>query len=182
MNIIINYDLVEYLKNSNQELNPFKLMRSLKHNKVFIAYNTFWVVKNLSDYPLGKALGVSLFSFGSSVTIAFMYFSAKKNDPLKVESDEALKKLCYSLKDININTDFDLLKKSRVDGKIYNFKLNEKKIPQIIESKYILVPSYDNNGDIKDTSIVQEHAMFSSEYILSRGSMEKKKVLVYSNM
>ena len=183
MNIIINYDLIEYIMYSNQDLNPFKIIKhSFKHNKFFIAYTSIWAIKNLFSYPFGKALGSSLLSTGGAVTFALIFFTIQKQDPYKELSDEALIELCGSLKNIGIDTDFDLLKESKVDGKIYNFKLNEKKFPQIIESKYILIPSYNHNGEVNDTSVVQEHVMFSKEYIISKGTNQKKKVLAYSSI
>ena len=76
-----------------------------------------------------------------------------------------------------------MIKESRLEGKKYEIRLNDKKLPQIIESKFILVPSYNNNGEVKDTSLLQEHALFTKQYVLSksRGLEKKKQVLAYSN-
>ena len=45
-----------------------------------------------------------------------------------------------------------------------------------------MVPSYTFNGDIKDTSVLQEHIIGSKEYVLSLGSPKKVWKPAYSNM
>lgn len=51
--------------------------------------------------------------------------------------------------------------------KKYKVELNKQQLPHLKEETYILVPSYTFNGDIKDTSILQEHRIESKEYVLS---------------
>ena len=81
---------------------------------------------------------------------------------------------------MNIDTSFDLIKESSCESKIYNIKFNKKKIPQLIECKYILVPSYNYQGDVVETGIMQEHVVGSSLYTLLHGSPQKKLKLAYS--
>ena len=97
-------------------------------------------------------------------------------DHYKEDSSNNLKRLVSILKELNVDTTYELLKKSECYHKIYNLKLNEKKIPQIIESKYILLPSYDYKGDITNTSLLQEHVVGSKTYVLSLGKPSKKVV------
>ena len=93
-----------------------------------------------------------------------------------------LKKLVSKLNDINIATDYDLLKQSELYERKYKIEFNESKIPIIMENKYVLVPSYNYKGDVKDTSILQEHFVGSKDYILSVGSPSKKLTLVNSRV
>ena len=51
-----------------------------------------------------------------------------------------------------------------------------------MESKYILVPTYDFNNNIKNTSILQEHIVGTDKYVLSIGSPKKELKLAYSSI
>ena len=104
------------------------------------------------------------------------------DDIYKEKSDKRLRELIISLKNNNIDTDYDLIRKSKISSKIYNLRINEKKIPEIIESKYILMPAYYFMNNIVDTPILQEHAIGSNKYILSIGSRPQEKKLIYKKM
>ena len=185
MNIYINYDFIEAVQGSNDPLNPIKVMKyTLKHNYFWKIYMVGSLTINSIRESFGKALGSTLLGAGGSFMIATVYFLIKKKDPLKEISDIKLNNLSCSLQKIGVNTDQELIKESRLEGRKYEFKFNKKIIPQMIESKYILVPTYNNIGEVKETSILQEHTLFTNEYVLSksRGLEKNKKVLAYSNI
>jgi len=87
---------------------------------------------------------------------------------------EDLTKLSYQLKQINVNTSRDLL----LDSKEYDRRY-PKKFPYIVQEKYIMVPTY-NNGEITETSILQEHVIGTDKYILSIGTPTKVYKLAYA--
>lgn len=75
----------------------------------------------------------------------------------------------------HVKTSLELLLDSKMYDKKSNFILTEKGISGIMQKKYINVPSY-NNGNIEETSIVQEHKIGTKKYVLSLGSPTKAKV------
>jgi hypothetical protein len=78
-----------------------------------------------------------------------------------------------------MSTSADLLKKSELIKTEYKL-IHEKSMPIIHQNRYILVPTYNGLGDIKDTSILQEHEIGSKQYTLSIGSPSKKLKLAYA--
>lgn len=68
---------------------------------------------------------------------------------------------------LNIKTNEDLLAKAKLEGKVYNFKLNDHKIPVLLQSKLISVPAFNENGEIENVSVLQEHVLGSNVYKLS---------------
>lgn len=180
MNLIINYDFFNAVKDENEGFTPFKVIRNCKSKWVKINLplltlaELFTFHENFLKYmpaaimiQMGLVFGCNLAGY---LTLGDVY---------KEESSKRLRMLVSQLKSIDVDTSFDLLKESSCENRIYNLKIN-KKIPQLIEYKYILVPTYNYQGDIVDTSIMQEHVVGSSSYILSRGSLKKelKQILV----
>lgn len=183
MNIIVNYDFFDAVKDVNEGFTPFKIIRNCKVK--FIKYNL--PLLTLAEYitfhedflkylPGATIIQIGLI-FGCNIA---GYLTC--GDVYKEEADKRLKVLVSRLKSLNIDTSFDLIKQSECERKIYNFKINKKKIPQLIQYKYVLVPSYNYQGDITDTSIMQEHVVGSSEYILSHGSFKKVLKPAYSHI
>ncbi len=179
MKIYINYDMIDYVKNTNTPLGPFKVARDIKKG---------WLKR---DLPIMSCLGlitlrdikgvVALLAmqFTCSVFIQLSIQKSKGVDAINNKSEFYLKKLVPKLQDINIETDYELLKKATLDSKKYTVRLNENKLPEIVQSKYIVVPSYGYNGQIKDSSILQEHVLGSSKYELSSGTPKRKVKRMY---
>lgn len=177
MKLVINYDLINSVKNINEPLTPFKIIRNekrvwAKFNLPFYSMIDFCFTR---DLKLIVEMLIAQFSVATLTELFLQSFI--KVDKYKDKSEYDLKKLLSKLQDINVDTEYDLLKESKLDSKNYNIKLNNK-MPQLIESKYILVPSYSYNGEIKDKNILQEHIVGSNNYYLSVGSPNKKKSLV----
>ena len=175
MKILINYDMIDYVKNVNTPLGPLKVVRDNKKR---------WVKFNLPlyaafDYLVLKDIKTTIaflpIQFASVAVAQAMLHKYMGVDAIANKSEYYLKQLITKLKDINIETDYDLIKKSSLDGRKYNIRINENKLPELVESKYILVPSYNYNGQVKESSLLQEHVVGSNNYVLS--SESKQKVL-----
>ena len=109
-----------------------------------------------------------------------MLFYLLYGDIYKEDSKRNLERLALLLSTVNVNTSYNLLEESECYYRKYKFKFNKDKILQVLESKYILVPVYDTNGDTKKVSILQEHVVGSKEYVLSMGSPKRALVPVLS--
>ena len=183
MNIITNFDLENAIYNVNRKLTPLKI---IKNNKVIWAKINLPVYTALdyiiADGDIKTIGGILLSQFGLSIAIVYMLNSSLGVDFYQMISERDLRDLLKSFKDSEINTSFDLLKKSEVYEKKYNVRLNEKKLPELVQSTYILVPTYDSFGDVKDTSVLQEHVMGDDEYILSFGKPQKVLKPSFSNI
>ena len=186
MKLVINYDFWLAIKNVNEPTGPLKVIRNNKYR--YMIYAPLWYTMDrflLEDDPKAT-LGAILCSYGIvlSIDLARIY-SEKKNsgsnmDIYAKEASNKLIKLSSQLQEINIKTNYDMLLKSELYDKKYKIELNKDKIPFLKEEKYILVPSYGFDEKEKETSILQEHVLGSSSYILSVGEPDKiyRKVLV----
>ena len=183
MNIMINYDFFNAIKDVNSILTPTKIVRNnigkwLKFNIPVITSLEYVIVKEDILKYLPSAIAIHFF-------IVFQMELAQYKllgDIYKERADIRLKVLVSQFENLNLETSYELIKESKCYHKIKNFKLNDKKIPQLIESKYILVPNYDYKGDIVETSVLQEHVIGSNNYILSIGEPEKVLKLAYSRI
>ena len=102
-------------------------------------------------------------------------------DTYATKAMNRLKKLVGELDSINVKTSYDLLLDSELYEKNYRIEFDDNKIPFLLEEKYILVPSYSYNGEVRDTSILQEHEVGTENYVLSVQEPVKKYKLVLSN-
>ena len=181
MKIIINYDFFNAILDVNEKLTPMKIVRNNK--KLLIKYCSMFFLLN---YGITRSIPRCLFilMFQSSGFFAAHYVHAKNDDTdiYKKVSIIRLIKLVSDLKDQNINTDYDSLLNSELLERKYKVQLNENKIPELMEEKYILVPTNDFNNNIKNVSIKQEHIIGSTDYVLSIGSPKKELKLAYSNL
>ena len=69
-----------------------------------------------------------------------------------------------------MSTDIDLLLQSELYHKKHKIEFSEKKVPILMEEKFIYVPTYKYDGEVDVTSVQQEHEVGSREYVLSLGS------------
>lgn len=181
MKIIVDYDLINSIKNVNKPISPMKVIRNNKASWAKFNLPLYAATDYLIQRNIPKTLSILALQFGTLITAYFMIYKAF-GDKYKEESERDLIKLVRQLNDLNIETSYDLLLKSELDGKAYRFRLNEYKLPELVESKYILVPSYNYDGEIKTTNLQQDHVVGSKTYILSIGSKQKQKQLVYANV
>ena len=181
MNLVINYDFFNAIKDVNEGFTPMKVVRNnigswFKFNLPMITTLEYAIARENFFRYMPQAIAVHLFLIFNTELILYKTLG----DLYKDKADMRLKSLVCMLDKVNIETTYELLKKSDCYHKVKNFKLNEKKIPQIVESKYVLVPNYDYKGDVIETSILQEHVIGSNQYILSIGSPKKALKLAYS--
>lgn len=179
MKIVIYFDLLESIMNVNEGITPMKIIRNEKRH--WLKFNL--PIYSIIDFSFNKPSIVPLvlgLQFGFIITADLMVLKMLGNDRYKDKSELQLKSLSFVLNKMNIDTNYELLKGSKSDGRNYKIRLNEKKIPQLVETKYILVPTNTAMGDIKDTSIEQEHVVGSKSYVLSLGSKKKKLVPAFS--
>ena len=178
MKVIVNYDLINSIRNVNEQLTPMKVIRNKKWRWVKTWYPLYLGVDFMINDP--KQIPIIFLTQAATLTVLESITAHALDDPFQRVSERDLKILASLLCKLNIDTSYDLLKDSRPNGKKYQIRLSENKVPQILESKYILVPTYTAMGDIKDTSLLQEHIVGSNRYVLSLGSKQKKLVPAYS--
>ena len=174
MNLLLDYDVVNAIKDINEGYTPMKIIRNDKNKWLTISLPVMffldWILFGNGFIALRPKNLAVFFTTYFSLTLVH---GALFGDSYKERAKRNLSILPAELSSINVKTSTELLKESKCYHKVYNFKLNEKKIPQLIESKYILVPSYGINGEIEDESLLQEHVVGSKTYVLSKGSPKK---------
>ena len=174
MKIVINYDLLSKISEAKS---GFALDKSIKDIlkcslMVEVIFIPAYIAKNYSFREV---------MVETSKTLAFQSFWCMIIDLLfsKFEKQialEQLKKLSMELKNININTNYELLLKSYKGQINYKLEKNNSFIPKIKQEKYIIVP-VNENGEEKEISVLQEHVVGSRNYVLSRGTCLKQKSL-----
>ena len=180
MRIIINYDLINAIRNVNEPLGTLKIVRNdYKKSMLFpipelFAINIFSCSKDIYKAMCMLGLEIALIVSGKLVI-----GNRTGKDIYKIDSKEKLEKLIVELNKNNINTDYALLTNSILFEKKHKFSINEKMLPQIMETKYILVPQYVNNMMV-DRLIKQEHIVGSNKYVLSISEPVTGKELVYN--
>ena len=180
MKLIINYDLINEISNTT---NKPVLIKNL--NEIKLLYPSVYIANFLVFYsilPFNAAFIASTVSINWALVTFSIICKYFEIDPYKIIAEKNLNNLVLKLKDLHIDTTYDLLLDSKVYYKKNNLKINEKKIPYILESKYILVPTYDSLGEITKTSVLQEHVVGSKKYVLSIGSPEREYKYAFSNL
>ena len=179
MKLIINYDFYEAILNVKEPMGPLKVIRNNKRQWAKIDLPIFTILDLIMN-SVPETIIILPAQFGFLTLLNLLPPLITKIDPYKTKSSDDLKRLRSKLKDLNINTDCDLLLESELYKKEYKIKVNEKNLPYIAESKYIMVPTYNFNGEVSDTSILQEHVVGSKEYVLSIGSPKKEYKVSYA--
>ena len=180
--LVINYDLIEAVRNVNEPFGPFKVIRNRKAGWAKSAIPFLTGMELLFFHDLHHLpVSLSIF-FTTSFVLEMMNNMISGEDLYSTCSSLQLKGLVPKLNDLNISTDYDLLLQSDLYNKKYKIEVNEKQLPNLVESKYILVPTYNFNGDVKDTSVLQEHVVGSKQYVLSLGSPKQEFKLASSKV
>ena len=178
MKLLVNYDFFEQIKNAREPFSPFKLVRNHKV-ELIAASIPFCVMVGAKSRSFLNTFCFQIVEFAyASAFIFILYygFAAFNKDPYTKKASARLKKLVGDFKEINVDTNYNTLLDAEHYETKHRLKLNEKKMPYILESKYILLPSYIN-GEICKTSIMQEHIVGTKKYELSIGSPVKTKAL-----
>ena len=181
MKLMINYDFIEAVRNVNEPLGPLKVIRNNKRQWFTINLPLYFTLDYLFYRNITSALEISELCFILMIGTELTDYAINKEDLYHTKSSHDLKRLVPKLNDLNIKTDYNLLLQSEMYERKYKIEFNDNKIPSLMEEKYILLPSYNYSGEIKDTSLLQEHIIGSREYELSIGTPAKTLKLVHSN-
>lgn len=183
MKILINYDFLNAVKNVNENYTPFKVIRNSKEEwmkfnlPIFTGFNLI-----ITNFDVKRTISILSLQFITITACNYAIYSATKPDVFSIKSELALRELVRKFDDINFKTSFELLKESEQYDKKYDIRINENKLPEMIQSKYILVPYQDSLGNINKASLLQEHVMGSKDYVLSLGSPKKVYKAALSNI
>lgn len=170
MKIVNNYDFINAVKDSNEDYSPSKVIRNHK-GPLIVGLSVVTYLNCIAfDENLLKHISDSTLVFSSAILISKLMEYKYHGDKYKQRADERLNELVDTLNDNDIKTDNHLIRQSTCYNKIYNLQINNKAIPQILESKYIYVPMYNFKGNVINTSLLQEHIIGTNEYTLSLGS------------
>ena len=177
MKLMINYDFFNKIRNVREPLSPLKIIRNEKKGYI-VRYSLLTIIiwAPAKDITITSILPVL---FGIQISLEFLFLKLL-GDIYVDEAKDDLKMLIPQLRDLQINTNYELLLKSELYQTKYKIKFNEKKLPYILQSKYVMIPTYNYNGDEAETSILQEHVVGTKEYVLSLGSPKKQLKLAYS--
>ena len=164
MNISINYDFMNTIGVTNKP-SVFKLVKHAYSTNSFarVALTAIAAHSILFYSPIRALARITLSAIGIPYLINLFGSQPIKNSAVKL-----VKELPNSFNSLNIKTNDNLLGKSKLEKTEYKIRINENKMPQLIQSKYILVPSYGPKGEVRNTSVVQEHQLFSKKYVLSK--------------
>ncbi len=179
MNLVINYDFMEAVLNVREPFHTSKVIRN-KKTKWKVVDLPLFVGFTLIDPKrvISNALIISSY-IGIEIATYHIIHAMTKEDSFLYESSYHLKLLASQLQELNISTDYELLLQSDLYKKEKKLDLKNH---QLLENKYMMVPTYNFNGEVKDTSILQEHVVGSREYVLSLGSFKKSFQPSYSNI
>ena len=191
MKVTINYDFFDAIKDANEPMHPLKMIRNNK-GKYLLLFPMSIAIRGIAIYTLnfenslqawvmyftmvyGNSLGIDL--LGELIARKIM---RNERDYYAAKSIDRLRQLVMLLRELNVNTDYDLLLESELYSKEKELKKGERLLPSLMVKKYISVPSYNDFGEITDTSILQEHIIGTEKYTLSIGEPKKqyKHVLV----
>ena len=174
MKIEVNYDLIDRIREAKTGFDlQYNVYKPLKYTAFIAALklSTIIVVPKTMEEFLSEIIGVfGIYTLSASILSTLCLPISRKR------AIESLKLLSSRLKDINVNTNHELLLKSYNYKTEYKVKFNDYLLPYVEQNKYISVPTLEN-GDEKETSLLQEHIVGSKTYALSYGSPKEKKVL-----
>lgn len=176
MKIVINYDLLEEIF---KEKHGFSLIKSTKKIVAVFAItccivlpltaiNTDHIkfVNYLNNLPLEFLMAMGFLIPFDAALDKMMKPVRELNIPPKLST------LPPKLKNLNINTNYNLLLESYKYKTEYEVKSEKGVFPHLVQKKYIIIPTLDKNK--KEVSILQEHVVGSHTYTLSKGKPRKQ--------
>lgn len=182
MKLVINYDFINKVKQAREPFGSFKI---IKNNSSAFMYMPIYTLLNL---VIGESTDEAILNAIQSSTVLLLFLISmdiiKYNYLGDIDREKAindLRRLSSQLNSFNISTDMDLLLESKIYQTEYKVYLTENNRFQFLQEKYIIVPTYNCNGNIKDEFILQEHIIGSKDYVLSLGSPIKTFRPVFSN-
>ena len=175
MNLLLDFDVVNAIKDINEGYTPMKIIRNEGKYIALLGMPSLFALNYLvfgsdvfKEFP---AAVVRYFIIYFGISLAERLIGG---DRYKGYADTNLRYLVYQLNQLDTKLDYEMMKEAKCYHRVFNVKLNENKIPEIIESKYILIPVYGLDGEIIEESFLQEHVVGSKAYVLSKGSPTKE--------
>ena len=168
MKLVINYDFFESVKKINDFGSNFALIKERSKKFVKIDLPIFATIGLALGFSIPKT--IALIGVEYFLSIAFLNVNKLGTLRMQKEYDNHrynLIALPYKLQDLDLITDYDLLLKSKVNKRRINFVLNNYHMPSLNIMKTIDMPVQDNNGEIKEVSVEQEHIIGSKDYVLT---------------
>ena len=174
VNIIINYDFWEHILDAKEGITPFKVVRNNKRKWARLHFPVYTLVDTLILGSLDKTIVCLAIQFGGLISVEYFAQRFYNDDAYAKVAQKDLTILAQKMNDNYIKTSYPLLLDSEYYDREWHIHINESKIPELIEKKYILVPTYVGDGNTKSVSMVQEHIVGSDNYVLTLGSPKKK--------
>ena len=182
MKLITDYNLAGAIKNVNEPYTPLKMLRNEKRFMLYFHLPlcmTMNLIKGdflyaLKTYPLNFLAFTALYPV---VEISLSRARFGTIDRYKHKSEEDLEKLVPELRKIDVDTNYDLLLKSRCLKTKYHFYLNDHTIPLLMESKYFFVPTNEVDS-VTGSVVLQEHTIGAIKYYLSKAPTQKAEELL----
>ena len=174
MKLKVNFDLLSKIATSKT---GFTLDRTMKKSaiNVVLVEALCLPIQIASNYTpeqflasLLRTIAIQIFVFGTADAICSKWQKQMATDQLRI--------LTIILKELDINTNYDLLVQSYKYKTNYKLEYNDSKIPKIKQEKYIMLPVYED-GEEREVSILQEHIIGGSGYELSIGEPQTQKKL-----
>ena len=177
--LMINYNLMNRVNEVNGKLQLNEIL--IDSAKFTIPFGVGFCVADYAfrpnhdiDFLTNLTISLSVF-LGFSATRALV--SLKHKEIGQFLSYLELSILAQELLALDVKTTAELLSESELMQTNYKPSFNNGG-PVIKQNKYILVPTYDELGMVKETSLLQEHELCSREYVLSIGSPKKSEKTV----
>lgn len=176
LKIHINYDLMEQIDLANRGL---RLQKIARFGFIYAIFN-FTVISSfiLLTLPDSKKLWfINLLATSIEFVGMTSFFAITMNRFKEVVKDNANKKLIKltsQLSSLDIHTNVEMLKESKLVQTHHEIKLNNKKIPVLKQDKYIKIPVVNGMGKRFEETLYQEHIVGTRSYDLSIKKPDEK--------
>ena len=174
MNIIINYDFWEHILDAKEELTPFKIIRNNKRKWARFQFPLYTLVDAVVTGDLRATILCLTIQFGGLIGVEYFACKSFDDDAYAKIAKKDLTSLAQKMNDNYVKTSYPLLLDSEYYDRQFKIHFNESKLPEMVEKKYVLVPTYGLDGNINTISIVQNHVVGSKEYVLTVGTPDRK--------
>ncbi len=174
MKVKLKYCFLDRIKDLKENFGPLKIIRNnrLWYTQVNLP---LWTTIDLAMNPSFPAWFFMLCAqYGIVIGAEWIAGLLVKRDMYRERAKSDLFVTLQCLRGLGVNTDYEFLLDSYAYESKYHFTFNMKKLPILLESKYIMVPSYGFDGDVKETSVLQEHVVGSKNYVLSLESPKRE--------
>ena len=179
MKIKTDYDLLKEIEHSKKGIKANEyFINTLKNNLPLSIGNLGLLIYSMVDMIRNEEIKNNLIFIAINIGgHSLIYglcdlFSKKGKIKVTKEADDELQRLVTQLYNLEVRTDLELLKKSKLNQTSYKIVFTDGniKLPRLKQYKYIDVPL--SNG--YEETILQEHVFGDEDYEISVKSPEKK--------